>query len=456
MLKKYYPYEYVESAFDIDYKKLYDKGFRGIVFDIDNTLVHHGDDSNSKVDGLIEYIQSLGFKTLFMSNNDAERVERFLKNISSMYICDAAKPDTECYVKALNMLELKKNEVVFVGDQVFTDILGANKCGAVSVLVKYIHLDGDRKIGIKRRIESIILALYKRNIKYRQRLGGISEKGSKQNMAKGKLFCEINPTCYAISMKKENFKRHIKNLFDKSKIAKSKSETALDNVVFHHSSNMIKRAPGVNLTHQENKVVNIRLAGGKINGLIIHPGETFSFWQTVGKITKKKGYMEGRIIENNRLIAGIGGGLCNLANTLNLLILHSPLEICEFHKHSDALAPDEGKRVPFSAGTSVCYNHIDYRFKNTQDCDVQLLVWCDGEVLHAELRSEKEFPYTYELAEEDHHFKKHGDKFYRNSMIYRLVTDKKTGEQVAKELIHKNHSEVMFDYSLIPDELIRE
>ncbi len=73
--------------------------------------------------------------------------------------------------------------------------------------------------------------------------------------------------------------------------------------------------------------------------MMIHPGETFSFWKTVGKTTKKNGYKEGRIIKNNRLIAGVGGGLCNLGNTLHLLVLHSPLKVTEFHKHSNALAP---------------------------------------------------------------------------------------------------------------------
>ena len=170
---------------------------------------------------------------------------------------------------------------------------------------------------------------------------------------------------------------------------------------------------------------------------------------------KNYSHKDGRIIKKNKLVAGVGGGLCNLGNTLHLLILHSPLEVTEFHKHSDALAPDEGPRVPFAAGTSVCYNHIDYRFRNNTDQNIQIIVWRNGEELHAELRSEREFDCNYELIEEDHHFKKEGEKFYRNSMIYRNVTDKKTGS-VRKELIHNNHSEVMFDYSLIPGELVRE
>jgi len=219
---------------------------------------------------------------------------------------------------------------------------------------------------------------------------------------------------------------------------------------------MIKRGEGVDLESQENKLVNIILACDKINGLIIRPNEVFSFWKTVGITTRKKGYKAGRVLHKNQLTTGIGGGLCNLANTIHLLVLHSPLEVIEFHGHSDALAPDEGKRVPFSAGTSICYNHIDYRFRNNSDQNIQLLVWCEGETLHAELRSESAFPHSYRLVEEDHHFREIGDKFYRISKIYKETLDTTSGTVLEKELILDNQSEVLFDYSLIPQEQIRE
>ena len=271
-----------------------------------------------------------------------------------------------------------------------------------------------------------------------------------------KLFCEINPTCYAISMQKEVCKRHIKNFLYKGKIAKTHQQEQLPVLISEYSCNLIKRAPGIDLTHQKNKAVNIELACNKINGIIIHPGEEFSFWQTVGKITKRKGYKEGRVIIANKLTAGIGGGLCNLSNAIHLLVLHSPLEVVEFHHHSDALGPDEGKRVPFSAGTSVSYNNVDYKFKNTSSQDVQLCVWCKDEKLYAQLRCEEEFPFTFDIIEEDHHFKKENDKFYRNSKIYKRTFDRENGEILEKELVLDNHSKVMFDYELIPKELIRK
>ena len=176
MLKKFYPYEYVKSVFDIDYKKLYDLGYRGVIFDIDNTLVHHGEDSTPEVDELFKEIHSAGLKTLLLSNNNTERIERFLRNIDSLYIPYADKPKVANYHKAINMLELNPSEVVFVGDQLFTDIYGANKCGIANILVKYLQYDTETKIGKKRTVEKYILKLYKLHKSYQHRIGDIHKE----------------------------------------------------------------------------------------------------------------------------------------------------------------------------------------------------------------------------------------------------------------------------------------
>lgn len=272
---------------------------------------------------------------------------------------------------------------------------------------------------------------------------------------KNKNFCDINPLFFAISTQKGIVQRNLKDLIRNTKFAKVKEKEKLDKLISSYSSNLIKKGKGVDPVLQENKAVNIRLASNKINGIIIKPGEVFSFWRTIGKVNKRTGYKEGRVIKDNKLIPGTGGGLCNLANTINNLVLNSPLEIVEFHKHSDALAPDNGKRIPLANGTSVSYNYIDYRFKNNTDQNVQLLLWCDDEKLYGELRSEKENPFKYELVEENHHFEKEGDKYYRISQIYRNTIEKKSGDIIEKELIWDNHSMVMFDYDLIPKELIK-
>ena len=271
-----------------------------------------------------------------------------------------------------------------------------------------------------------------------------------------KLFCQISPLCYQISLRKEILKRHIRNLFSRERLATTRTpEDVLPNIVRSHSSILIRRLHGVDLRLQENKVTNIQLACRKINGIIIAPGQTFSYWHTVGKTGKRNGYREGLVISKSGLTSGYGGGLCQMANMIHWLVLNSPLEVTELHHHSDALFPDERRRVPFGTGTSVSYNNVDYRFKNTTDQPVQILVWVEDGELCGELRSQRPYPWRYRLVEEDHHYQKEGDSYYRVSQVYRIVIDRATNEPLRKELILDNHSLVMYDHALIPPEEIR-
>ena len=207
---------------------------------------------------------------------------------------------------------------------------------------------------------------------------------------------------------------------------------------------------------QKNKVVNLQLASKKIDGIIIKPGEEFSFWNLVGNATKRKGYLEGLVISNSKMKKGVGGGLCQMANMIHWLVLHTPLEVTEMHHHSDALFPDVKRRVPFGTGTSICYKALDYRFKNVTKYPVQIRVWLDETMLYGEIRSTEPLKEKYKIVEEDSHYAKEDDGiFYRNSKVYRIITDKETKQEIKKELILNNHSKVMYDYDLIPKEEIR-
>ena len=270
-----------------------------------------------------------------------------------------------------------------------------------------------------------------------------------------KLFCELSPTCYRISVERQILKRKLLNFLNKHRLAKEHQEEELPNIVKSHTSIILRKLYNVDMQLQENKKTNLQIASKKINGLVVHPGEVFSFWYLVEEATRKNGYKEGLVITKKGLSHDYGGGLCQLANMIHYLILNSPLEVIELHHHSDALFPDDRRRVPFGTGTSVFYNYLDYRFKNTTNQNIQLLLWVEDEVLCGELRSETPFPYRYKLIEENHHFHKEGDKYYRISQVYRLTIDRETNKEIKKELILDNHSEVMYDYNLIPKDEIR-
>ena len=250
--------------------------------------------------------------------------------------------------------------------------------------------------------------------------------------------------------------RNLRDLFSSVRFAERRETEPLPALIKGHRSPMLRQLNGVDMQLQKNKETNLRLSGARINGIVIEPGETFSFWHTVGRTTAKKGYLPGLTIGAGRLGADTGGGLCQMANLIHWMVLNSPLTVTELHHHTDALFPDSGRRVPFGTGTSIFYKNVDYRFRNDTDTPVQLLIWQEEHDLCGELRAGHSFPYRWRIVEEDHHFIREQDgNYYRCSRIYRLKMDCE-GNELDRELLLVNHSKVMYDPALIPPEQLRE
>ena len=113
VFRKFYPDLRKNSIYEIDFNGLYKKGIRGLIFDIDNTLVSHGADADERIEKLFGELKKMGFKTFLLSNNKLERVKRFNTNIRSLYIYRAGKPNPTNYIKAMRMMGTKKETTVF-------------------------------------------------------------------------------------------------------------------------------------------------------------------------------------------------------------------------------------------------------------------------------------------------------------------------------------------------------
>ncbi|TCT16905.1 hypothetical protein EDC18_101201 [Natranaerovirga pectinivora] len=163
MLKKLFPDTYVDSIHDIDYKKLYEEGKRGLIFDIDNTLVPydvaHPDD---KIITLFEELKALGFKICLASNNNKDRVIKFNERLKLIAIHKALKPFRRNLRKAMYLMKTKKEETVIIGDQIFTDVLGGNRLGIKTILVVPIQDKEEWITKIKRNTERKILDIYQK------------------------------------------------------------------------------------------------------------------------------------------------------------------------------------------------------------------------------------------------------------------------------------------------------
>lgn len=449
-LTKLYPSGRATDVFSIDYAALRKAGFRAIIFDIDNTLVAHGADSTPQVDELFRRLHDMGFKTLLLSNNSEERIRRFAVNIDTLFIADARKPEKKAFCKALEMLGSSADDTLMIGDTTFTDIAGANGVGVPSILVRYIGYEKWEWKGFRRYLEKILLLPY-------PIVAGGKHRKQLRIPRKKKLFCERGPLAYNISVQRQILTRKLRDLRSGLRFASHREIEMLPVTVHSARSGLIKRGPGIDHRLQVNKAHNIALACSRINGLLIRPGEIFSFWRLVGKTSARNGFQKGRVLVNGKLVAGRGGGLCNLANSLHLVFMHSPLTMVELHHHSDALAPDpEGIRRPYSAGTSVNYNYLDLRFRNDTDRPVQIMARCTDETLEVALLTTEPFATSYRIVEEGHHFKREDDGYYyRKSRIYRETIDCTSGRVVGRELKWDNRSRVMFDPRLIPIDQIR-
>lgn len=165
MFKCFFPDRYVASTYVIDFEKLYEDGIRGLIFDIDNTLVPHGAPADERAEELFARLKRIGFKCCLISNNQEPRVKMFNKNIKVDYVYNAHKPSKKNYKKAMEIMGTDTGSTVFIGDQLFTDVWGAKRTGIPNILVKPIHPKEEIQIVLKRRLEKIVLYFYKRSLK---------------------------------------------------------------------------------------------------------------------------------------------------------------------------------------------------------------------------------------------------------------------------------------------------
>lgn len=275
-------------------------------------------------------------------------------------------------------------------------------------------------------------------------------------MKKRRYFYQLGPCCLALSVAKECARRNLADFWARTPFAGQRSLSPLPALAKGHCSQLLRPLAGVDMRLQQNKIQNLRLAAGCINGILVQPGQVFSFWKLVGKPTAKAGYLPGLTLSEGRPGQDVGGGLCQLANLIHWLVLHSPLTVTELHHHTDSIFPDAGRRVPFGTGTSIFYKNVDYRFANTTGQPVQLLVWLTPTHLMGELRSQTPFPYKYTLEEEGHCFTHEADGYYRNSRVYRTPLHRETRLPGPRQLLLQNHSKVLYSPLLIPPEELCE
>lgn len=215
-----------------------------------------------------------------------------------------------------------------------------------------------------------------------------------------------------------------------------------------HDSLLLRELAGVDMALQHHKVVNLRLAAARMDGLVIAPGQTFSFNKVVGNCTRRKGYLEGLRLSDGVAGSGVGGGICQLANLVHWMVLHSPLSVVERSEHSFDPFPDNGRVLPWGVGCSIAYNYVDLVVRNDTSTTFQLRARVGERDLHGELRADRPLPVSYSVEARAERFERGEDGLVRRSNeIWRTTTDRRTGIAVATELVRRNRAVVTYPVS---------
>lgn len=239
-------------------------------------------------------------------------------------------------------------------------------------------------------------------------------------------------------------KRRLQWLTGRQKFSRQRTRP-LAALVFEHQTPLFRVLKNVDMYLQHNKVTNLKLAAANIDGLLIMPGETFSFWRLVGNPCARRGYREGLVLKNGKVKKGVGGGLCQMGNLLYWMALHTPLEVTERWRHSYDVFPDENRKLPFGSGATLAYNYIDLQICNGTPHPFQLRVWLSASHLHGEIRSTSLPESNYDVFEQGHYIRHEPWGGYsRHNVIARRVLDRRTGEMLREEVVTENHALMMY------------
>lgn len=238
-------------------------------------------------------------------------------------------------------------------------------------------------------------------------------------------------------------KRSLENRLTSRKWAK-KQAADLEFCCFEHATPLFRPLKNVEQYLQVNKVTNLTLAARHIDGLLIRPGETFSFWICVGRPSARRGFLEGLILKNGQICKGTGGGLCQMGNLLFWMAVHSPLTVTERWRHSFDVFPDVNRTLPFGSGATLAWNYIDLQIRNDTSCDWQLKVWLDETHLRGQVRSTQAPTVRYEVIEQGHIIRAESFGGYsrHNQLVQRAFLP--DGKIQSERVIAENHAWLMY------------
>jgi len=215
--------------------------------------------------------------------------------------------------------------------------------------------------------------------------------------------------------------------------------------VAQHATPLIRVLAGLDPQLQHNKVVNLRLAAARLDGLVLRPGQRLSFWRQVGTPSRRRGFVDGLVLRRGELGAGVGGGMCQLTNLLFWMTLHTPLTVVERWRHSYDVFPDSGRAQPFGSGATCAWPVLDLQVVNRTGVAFRLGVRLGDTDLEGAWTADAPVVVRYEVYEVDHRITEDalGVRTRRNVLRRRALDG--AGVVVGDEVVATNEARVMYD-----------
>lgn len=238
--------------------------------------------------------------------------------------------------------------------------------------------------------------------------------------------------------------RYFEWYFNDKRYAERKSIDTLPHVIFSHKTPLLRELKNVDMWLQHNKVNNLKIAVQRLNGIILRPGETFSYWRLIGNPTQRKGYMKGMVLFYGGFKAGTGGGLCQLSNLIYWMTIHTPLEVTERHRHSYDVFPDSNRTQPFGSGATCVFNYRDLQIRNDTNQTYQLQVNVTDQDLYGEWRSTEEQKSRFEIYEKEHRIThEYWGGYIRHNLLHRKEYGS-DGVLIEDAYLTENHAIMMY------------
>ena len=220
--------------------------------------------------------------------------------------------------------------------------------------------------------------------------------------------------------------------------------------VAEHATPLCRELARVDPQLQRNKVVNLGLAIAELDGRVVRPGQTLSFWWHVRRPTRRRGYLDGLVLDHGTLTSAVGGGMCQLTNLIYWMTLHTPLAVVERWRHSYDVFPDDHRTQPFGSGATCAWPVLDLQVHNPTTTTFRLGLHLTSSHLHGTWTADRPVTTRYRVYEAAHLMTNEAPGvFLRHNVIRREVLDE-TGERIGDELVTANQALVMYQPFLGP------